>query len=188
MFNKEEINNAISNPALIVKRKMFPITPSWDSFIKQINYEFHNEERLPPEEDYPYNPEDTIIHGVNIREHFYLMVDSYLDSPFFPEQYEIIKKLDSLMPTPAFQTFTLANFVGGEKPVNIHEDPRHSFYWQCQGKSVWKSYKYDDGEFVLFQEIEVSPGDMIFVPNGVFHSVETPEPRAAISFMFEMED
>lgn len=186
MFTKEEINNAIANPTLVVKKSLFPNTPEWGAFVQQIHHEFYNEERLPLGPDDPYNPEDTIIHGVNIREHFYLMVDSDLDSPFFPEQYKIIEKLDSLMPSPAYQTFTLVNFVGGEKPVNIHEDPRHSFYWQCQGNSIWKSYTYEDQQFIPLQEIEVSPGDIIFVPNGVFHTVETPEPRTAMSFMYNL--
>lgn len=186
MFTAEEISDAIANPKLVVKKGLFPNTPSWEAFVQQLNFEFYNENRLPLGPDDPYNPEDTIIHGVNIREHFYLMIDSELESPFFPEQYQIIDKLNSLMSKEAFNTFTLINFVGGERPINIHNDPRHSFYWQCQGKSIWKSYDFDAETPILLETIEVNPGDIIFVPNGIFHTVETPEPRTAMSFMYEL--
>lgn len=186
MFSVDEINEAIANPKLVVKKNLFPNTPSWEAFIKHLHFEFYNDTYPPLGPDDPYNPEDTIINGVNIRERFYLMNASNLYNEFFPEQREVIETLDKLMPSKADNTFTLINFVGGERPINIHNDPRHSFYWQTQGKSLWKSYDYENENPVLLEEVWVEPGDVMFVPHGIFHTVETPEPRTAISIMYPM--
>ena len=185
MFTTEEIKDAIANPKLVIKKKLFLNTPSWESFIGHLNYEFYNDTYPPMTDDVPYNPEDTIINGVNIREHFYLM-NAAADNPkFFPQFFDVQDELNKVMETKYFGSFVLINFVGGERPINVHFDPRHSFYWQTHGTSIWQVFSKEDHDNPL-EEYEVSQGDIIFVPHGVYHSVVAPEPRTAISFMYEM--
>ena len=199
MFTSEEINNAISSKRTLVKRGLFLNTPSWENFINHLNFQFHNKEKAEiVESGVPINPEDTIINGVNIREHFYLMIDDP-EERFFPGKITpIANLLKEVVPENSeyIGGFTLINFVGGERPINIHSDPRHSFYWQTQGKSIWETWD----EFPLKNVKEggyhdtpdhvdiIGKGDMIFVPHGAWHSVKTDEPRAAISFMYSMND
>lgn len=190
MFTKEEIQNAIKENKLIAKKKLFSKTPSWDAFIAQTHFEFYNNVYPPLSPDDPYNPDDTIINGVNIRENFYLMVSSSLDSIFFPEQQEVIRTLNTVMPYEADNAISFLNFVGGETPSNIHKDPRFSFYWQCIGTSIWEAHADGEkelGESVPIQSIVLEPGDVIFIPDGVFHTVLTPEPRAAISITYPLK-
>jgi hypothetical protein len=119
------------------------------------------------------------------------------DAPeeFFPQTKEVGSCLDSLMDTKGFGGFTLINFVGNETPINIHSDPRHSFYWQTKGYSTWKTWSKFPGELDENGlhpnpelEVVVEEGDIIFVPHGIYHSVDTPVPRTAMSFMYELDD
>lgn len=190
MFTKEQIQNAIDDPQILVWKGAFMNTPSWEQFIMHCHDRYWNENF---QEYVPADPKDKIIHGVNLREHFYLMM---ADAPieFFPETEEVSNYLDSVIPTKKFGGFTLINFVGGEIPINIHSDPRHSFYWQTKGYSIWKTWKNHPGEIDenglsdnVELEVRVEEGDIIFVPHGIWHSVYTPVPRTAMSFMYELD-
>lgn len=54
-----------------------------------------------------------------------------------------------------------------------HNDNIDVFFWQVQGKTKWV---FDDGTEYLLE-----PGDLIFVPEGVYHNVIPLGPRIGIS-------
>lgn len=58
-----------------------------------------------------------------------------------------------------------------------HKDEVDVYYWQVQGKTVWDVEGL--GENIL------EPGDLIFIPRGVFHHVKPLTPRAGISMSRE---
>ena len=190
MFTKKQILEAIKDPQILVWKDAFKNTPTWEQFIWHCHDRYWN----PKFEGYVSpDPKDTVIHGVNIREHFYLMM---ADAPveFFPQISEVDSYLDTIMTTKKFGGFTLINFVGGEAPINIHSDPRHSFYWQTKGYSIWKTWKQYPSEVDKNGvngspdfTVRVDEGDIIFVPHGTYHSVDTPVPRTAMSFMYELD-
>lgn len=64
------------------------------------------------------------------------------------------------------------------KPT-IHSDPVDGFYVQCEGNTIWRAFY---GEVV--EEFFVSPGDILYIPSGVDHSVESMNVRAAVSVSF----
>ena len=53
-----------------------------------------------------------------------------------------------------------------------HVDTVDVYFWQCQGKVKW---------VVEGQDYILTPGDMIYVPRGVYHNVVPLTPRAGIS-------
>ena len=57
-----------------------------------------------------------------------------------------------------------------------HSDPVDGLYVQCTGSARWTAY-YEGGN----ESFIVLPGDAMFIPKGIEHTVETLEPRAAIS-------
>lgn len=57
-----------------------------------------------------------------------------------------------------------------------HADPVDGLYVQCTGTTLWTAYYEDREESWL-----TSPGDALYIPKGVEHTVKTLEPRAAIS-------
>lgn len=61
----------------------------------------------------------------------------------------------------------------------IHSDPVDGFYIQCEGQTIWRAF-YQDGS----EEYLVNPGDMLYIPKGINHSVESMNVRAAISVSF----
>jgi mannose-6-phosphate isomerase-like protein (cupin superfamily) len=57
-----------------------------------------------------------------------------------------------------------------------HSDPVDGIFIQCTGKTLWTAYYADSTESFV-----VHPGDAMFIPKGIEHTVETLEPRTAIS-------
>jgi hypothetical protein len=68
------------------------------------------------------------------------------------------------------------NFQQYMKPTR-HADPVDGFYLQCTGSALWTFFHKDGSETTY----KLLPGDGMFIPKGVEHTVETLEPRAAIS-------
>jgi len=65
----------------------------------------------------------------------------------------------------------------------IHSDPVDGFYIQCEGQTTWRAFYKDKTEAYL-----VNPGDLLYIPNGINHSVESMNIRAAISVSFFDEE
>jgi mannose-6-phosphate isomerase-like protein (cupin superfamily) len=61
----------------------------------------------------------------------------------------------------------------------VHSDPVDGFYVQCEGQTTWRAFYQDSSEEYL-----VNPGDMLYIPSGIDHSVESMNVRAAISVSF----
>jgi mannose-6-phosphate isomerase-like protein (cupin superfamily) len=61
----------------------------------------------------------------------------------------------------------------------IHSDPVDGFYIQCEGQTTWRAFYKDGNESYL-----VNPGDLLYIPKGINHSVESMNVRAAISVSF----
>lgn len=53
-----------------------------------------------------------------------------------------------------------------------HNDTDDVWYWQCKGITQWQG---EDFKHVL------TPGDLIYIPKGVYHQVTSLSPRAGIS-------
>jgi mannose-6-phosphate isomerase-like protein (cupin superfamily) len=60
-----------------------------------------------------------------------------------------------------------------------HSDPVDGFYIQCEGQTTWRAFYGDNTE-----EYQVNPGDMLYIPKGVPHSVESMNIRASLSISF----
>jgi hypothetical protein len=61
----------------------------------------------------------------------------------------------------------------------IHSDPVDGMFVQCVGSVVWTGY-YDGTS----EEWVVEPGDLVYIPKGVSHSVKSLHPRCSISVAF----
>jgi mannose-6-phosphate isomerase-like protein (cupin superfamily) len=64
-----------------------------------------------------------------------------------------------------------------------HSDPVDGFYIQCEGQTTWRAFYKDRTESYL-----VNPGDLLYIPKGIDHSVESMNVRAAISVSFFDEE
>ena len=53
-----------------------------------------------------------------------------------------------------------------------HKDTMDVYYWQCQGVTQW---------VVEDKNVILNPGDLIYIPSGMYHSVTPLSPRLGIS-------
>ncbi len=192
MFTKESVNQAILDTRVLLWKNAFPNTPAWEQFIDHAHDKYWDESYDPY---LKYDDKEYSVRGINIRENYYFMVrDAGTD--YFPESEEVVKTLKSFTDSDPLYTVTFVNFIANEVPINIHSDPRHSFYWQTKGSSTWKVWHNmpddvdldglavnSDPDEVIF----VEEGDLLFVPHGVLHSVDTPRPRTAMSFTYKVD-
>jgi mannose-6-phosphate isomerase-like protein (cupin superfamily) len=61
-----------------------------------------------------------------------------------------------------------------------HSDAADGFFLQCQGETLWRVYNSEEDVEVFI----ASPGDVLFIPKGVEHSVESLSVRGSISVSF----
>lgn len=161
--------------------------PTWDQFIKHLDHEYHN----PPQQISSKPEEEKMINGVCLRNNFYLSVRSpargSYGNIFFPQSSDVLDFFDSLIGEPGHGVSSFINFVGKEQPITIHPDRRDTLYWQCIGSTTWNVYQ-NDNDLSQFKSFVLNPGDVIFVPKGVSHTVITGEPRAAIAFSYNPDN
>lgn len=82
---------------------------------------------------------------------------------------ELQKMLDKLKIKEAHVYFSL---VTGTIGYGKHHDITDVWFWQCQGTSKWVV----DGFTYM-----MNPGDLLFIPSGLDHCVESITPRAGVS-------
>lgn len=172
-----ESSKAYLKPALF--KKACPLTPYWDNFIHHFDYQFNNS-------NYPHKvtvgSQTSMINGTLLKERFYVSAFQATDK-FYPQLNYATSLLENWYGDTHDNAFALMNFVGNEAPVQVHMDRRDSFYWQCIGSSIWEIFDSADSASPT-ESHTLTPGDVIFVPEGMYHRIVTPEARAAISICF----
>jgi len=96
----------------------------------------------------------------------------------------IFKKIEEKNKDTRFN-FTTAHlyvsFTEKSKTAGKHRDGAFVWYWQCIGKTEWTIYENDEEHIYI-----LSPGDIIYVPRGIYHSVAPLTPRVGVSFGSEL--
>lgn len=182
----EEIKSGIgstckNNVWFFVFKNAVEDNPTWETFIDHINEEIHTPMDSPLHVDKPFD--ERAINGVVLKSLFYM--DSRLRNlDRFPVAKEIIRLLSEALDEGVYPASVFVNFVGREFNVPRHFDERETIFWQCQGTTFWHVYP-PESEFPM--SVELSPGDMIYVPKGIRHEVIVDKPRAAIAFGYKNE-
>jgi len=68
------------------------------------------------------------------------------------------------------------NITTKAKTFGRHNDTMDVYFWQCQGVTKWI---LDNDEVIL------NPGDLIYIPKGVYHTVVPLSPRLGVSMSNE---
>jgi len=69
------------------------------------------------------------------------------------------------------------NITTKAKTFGKHKDSMDVYFWQCQGVTKWI---IEDNN-----EVTLNPGDLIFIPKGVYHTVIPLSPRLGVSMSYE---
>lgn len=193
---RKEIDLAIAGGYAIVFKEFFKdITPGWQEILDCMDTGYQDDVWGAKPSGYP--KKEPVVGGrLTARGRFY--ITNRLDSDCTP--FEEIKPgfeyLNSVVPeTDLMASHLLVTLVSGEPytETDVHSDPPHTFYWQLQGSSEWRLFEepccvYCDGQRHFDTSAKTSPGDLLFSPSGMFHTIHITGPRAAVVFRFNQEN
>jgi mannose-6-phosphate isomerase-like protein (cupin superfamily) len=193
ILNKESVLAAKKEKTVVFFKNAFKTTPSWDDFysIFKQSHEIGNADLSAP-------GTLTVDNSENYGDVFEEITESLSDK--HPGKKIAVLSIvhflnanDNTVPegVESFQEAFMAanpnklppNFDFSLFQPTIHSDPVDGFYVQCEGSTTWRVYYEDTPETYL-----VTPGDALYIPKGVLHSVESLNVRAAISVSFYDED
>lgn len=185
----EACRNSIATGEAVVFRGFLENPPSWGDFFKLLDVRYNEStEKRPSETPLTERP----VNDVLFRGLVYMSMALWNSDDELTESHqELLKNLRTAMGdenvAPAQAILTLAR--DETALTNIHSDPMHTFYLQCEGKSTWHLYESRDYCIHCVQHsdqacssVEVSRGDLVFVPEGTFHTIEVTEPRASVVY------
>lgn len=166
MILKNIFADAKANNQPVVLRNIFPIVPAFESFLNHL--EIYQK----------------VSNGVrNFGPTYYVIELFDQDLTKITKTYlgydTVYKELDEanalgIMNRPVMLLST--SLDSPELPK--HKDPCDQMHWTCVGKEFWKVWLYDDK--VL--EFNLEPGDLIFIPVGLYHQVKSVTIRAGITW------
>jgi mannose-6-phosphate isomerase-like protein (cupin superfamily) len=157
------------NRKVLILKNFNKDVPSWDEFINYLN-----DSSNMPANDYDYS-EYYVKGTVMSKEHFYYYMPShgYLGQT----SKNIEDNMREVFKTSGGMSAVFVTFSSNIIDVRPHRDPKDNFYWQCIGSTEWVF----DGK-----SHTVEPGDVVFIPDYAEHSVNFSMPRAAISFLWDI--
>jgi hypothetical protein len=179
-INHELIVQAKKNVDLIHIKNLIPSTTKWEEFIAHCNF-------LEKNRDITLESPVKLIGALQIWDDFFLAGYYAQRGDIFSQWDEITKKTDNLFGRENDGGCTLINFIGGEKTIPVHTDTRDSFLWQAIGTVEWRIHETENPES-LYKILIVEPGDVLFVPSGISHTVFCPDPRAALSIFYDKKE
>lgn len=180
--NKEDINQSVildaqKNVDLIYIKNFIPSSTKWEEFINHCNF-------LEKNKELTLQSPVKVIGALQIWDDFFLAGYNANLGDSFSQWNEVTLMTDFLFGRKNNGGCTLINFIGGQKTIPIHTDSRDSFLWQAIGSVEWQIHN-DSTLSNAYKSLIVSPGDVLFVPSGISHTVYCPDPRAAISIFYD---
>jgi len=89
----------------------------------------------------------------------------------------ILNEIKNNNPNNSYSAHVYISLSKESKTFGKHKDESDVWYWQCIGSTQWKIF-----EFNKTISYTLEPGDIIYVPKGIFHDVIPLSPRVGISF------
>jgi hypothetical protein len=181
-ISKADIESANESKTLLYFPKLVESHVTWDEVINHLN-EQHNRT------DNPFGLHDKMrsaseglrhVGGLEIRSNFHIISMAPQVPGVFKDSTTVMDKLESIYGIRTLGASGLINFVTGEKPIMLHQDNTPSFYWHGLGSVEWRRYPTQTS--TDYDSVSVTPGDSIYVPPGMWHTVHSTSPRFAISF------
>ena len=136
-------------------------TLNWDEIIFNLNKNITNE------------------NIVKVLDNFGFVTHDIGDNHKVQNVSEIIQKL---FPNNYISPHLYVSFSEISKTFGKHKDYQHVFFWQCIGITKWTVY--EDKEYIY----NLMPGEVLYIPRGIYHNTQPITPRAGISFGIEFDD
>lgn len=181
-ITKADIEAANATKTLLFFPKLVESHVTWDEVINHLNHQ-HNRQDKPfgaHNESRTANEGLRHVGGLEIRSNFHIISMGPHVPGVFRDSVAVMDKLESIYGRRTMGASGLINFVTGEAPIMLHEDRTPSFYWHGIGSVEWRRYESQTSD--EYDVVNVTPGDSIYVPPGMWHTVHSTSPRFAISF------
>jgi len=185
----DNLVNSINNNQVYYQKNAFEEFLSWGNFISLLDYQY-NKSKISEGN----NPDHRVINKngnvTNISKytdfHYHLLeiVSSDHINPSIYNEFIYIKNMMNyfkLIFPSRFTLKALINLVGGDFVGEIHDDPYHVFSMQHLGTIEYMIKDIDGNSNTYILE----PGDLLFIPSGMKHSVLPSEPRGTLIFDIE---
>jgi hypothetical protein len=129
---------------------------------------------------------------IEVNKHFHLGV--YLENlltnnfglnessnfPIFSDFLEALKESHDIRANQHYTSQMFLSLTSVESSYGRHRDEMDVWIWQLIGRSKWKI----EGKSEIFEKI-VGPGELIYIPRNIYHTINSIDPRASISFASE---
>jgi len=92
---------------------------------------------------------------------------------------ELVKQTDTSREYTAYMHLSFSSKTEG---YGRHKDQADVWHWQTIGKSRWVVF---DRETVVY---DLTPGELIYIPKGMYHQVTPLTPRVGISYGLEAQN
>jgi hypothetical protein len=178
---KIKLDYAKKNKTHVLLKEFFTNTPSWEEIFNHLSYEYFNK----PDLNFPNS---WIVNGgvATQKNQFYAQIR---DASFYKEYNNVLKFLNNILDKEALSGATFLDLIANSKAVSFHSDPADQFHWQIKGKSIWKFKKQHNNDSEdIDAEVEVNEGDVIFLPDGIFHSVITKSARCGLTIVYSLRE
>lgn len=170
--------NAQETKTHFVFRGLFKDTPTWQEIFEHLSYEYFKEPAIEVNESWSVN------NGVISRYgSFYIQIR---DAKFH-KKYNIVadffnKVFNDKSPGGA----VWIDLVAGKPKIELHTDDwENNLHWQVIGKTTWEFSKTKEGTVTT---IELNAGDVVYIPNGLYHSVKSDTPRCGMIVPYHIKN
>lgn len=178
-ISTEHIKKAKENIDLLHIPNFIPSTTGWDEFIDHCDFTVKSPERT-------LSSPVKVINALQIWDELFVAGYYVNEGNCFHQLPEVIFITESLYGRKSDGGCTLINFVGMQKTIPIHHDTRDSFLWQAIGSVEWRIFE-NYNNIDSYKTLLVNPGDVLFVPSGIIHTVFCEKPRAGISIFYDKQ-
>lgn len=184
----EHINQAISDRKVVCFQDLVLDPPAWHSFENlfdttldsDINFQFFGGMTIADSERHVRHFDEIIDIFSSIHPGEKISVMSIVhfvnknNNDLSEETLQFANKFVARNPNKPIPNFDL-NLLQPSR----HSDAVDGLFLQCNGSTLWNIFYEGSTE-----EIIANPGDVLFIPKGIEHSVESLTPRSSISISF----
>ena len=137
-------------------KKFLTKVPDWKKIISNIDLNIQNKQSIKSLPDY-----GIVLHNI-----------------FNIEGVEfILNEIKNNNPNNNYSSHVYISLSKKSKTFGKHKDESDVWYWQCIGSTQWKIFEFNENISYILE-----PGDIIYIPRGIFHDVIPLSPRVGISF------
>ena len=126
---------------------------------------------------------DNKLNFIEMNKHFSMGVHGFTEVNFFRDFLNALENSHDIRGNQNFTSQCFLNLTTVESTYGKHRDEMDVWIWQVLGSSRW----YIEGRKSHFDQI-VHPGELIYIPRGLYHNIESITPRVSISFASENLD